>query len=152
MNKKSISLTNSVVKNEDRANDGNLLPITRERVLKSIKKHIQCTGRLNISEIASLIKLSRSTVKKMTDEILMEWKNETQSQILAQVKWTESTLKDIDENPETFGKEKIQVVRLKSMLLGKINILQKLLTKDDSAMVNLYLINQGDKKKLPETK
>ena len=152
MSKKNNSLINSAIKNKDRTNDGNLLPEARKRILKSIKGYLQDTGRLNISEIASWLNLSRQTVKRLTDEILMEWQNEMQSQILVQAKWLESILKDIDKNPETFGKEKIQVVRLKSMLLGKINVLQKLITKDSSATINLYLINQGDKKKLPESK
>jgi len=152
MNKSKNSLTKSIVKIEDRTGDGNLLPKARERVLKSIKEYLQHTGRLNVSEIASSLNLSRQTVKRLTGEILIEWQNETQSQILTQAKWIESTLKDIDENPEAFGKEKIQIVRLKSMLLGKVNVLQKLLTKEASATVNLYLINQGNKRKLPEAK
>jgi len=152
MGKSIISLSKALVKNEDRTSDGNLLPETRERLLKSIKKHLQNTGRLNVSEVASMVGLSRQTAKKLVDEILMEWQEDTEDQVLIQTKWFESVLKDIDRHPETFGKEKVEIVKLKSMLLGKLNALHKILLKEKSPKINLYLVKQETMKGPPKNK
>lgn len=119
----------SVVKTEDRTGDGNLLPETRERVLKSIKEHLKRVGYLNISELASIFDLSRQTTRKLVDEVIKNWSEEAEDQIQVQIKWYESTLKDITENPNLFDKDTIALVKLKSMLLGKINALRKLSLK-----------------------
>jgi hypothetical protein len=152
MNKKRISLNNSLVKKDDRTSDGNLLPETRERILKSIKEHLEYAGRANISEIARMVGLSRQTTKNLINEILAEWHQDIQDQTLVQARWVEFILKDIDENPETFDKDKIAVVNLKSSLLNKLNALQKLALKENSTTVSLYLIKKEAPKELPDSK
>ncbi len=136
----------SVIKKEDRTLDGNLLPAALERVLKSIKEYLKRTGRLNITEIASLTGLARQTARKLVDEILMDWHEEIESQILVQAKWAESVIEDIDRHPETFSKEEIAVIRLKSALLAKVNHLHKLFEKDNSPKINLYLVGEEKQK------
>jgi len=134
------SLTKSLIRSEDRMPDGNIKPEARMRILEAMKKYLENTGRLNISESSFLIGLSRSTVKKLTDEILNEWRGEGQNQILVQSKWLESVLKDIDNNPGTFGEDKRAIIRLKSMLLDKTNALQKLLLKENLSNISLVFI------------
>ena len=146
MKKNINSLVISAIKNKDRSADGNLLPKARERVLKAIKEYLQHTGRLNISEIASLTCLSRQTVKNITNEILFEWQEENQDQILVQSKWLESVLKDIEDNPDTFGKGKIEMIKLKTMLFGKMNAFQKLLLKDNLSNINLVILKHNNPK------
>lgn len=132
MTKNSGNQQISVVKTEDRTGDGNLLPETRERVLKSIKEHLKRVGYLNISELASIFNLSRQTTKKLVDEVIKNWSEEAEDQIQVQIKWYESTLKDTTKNPDLFDKDTIALIKLKSMLLGKINALRKLSLKKNS--------------------
>lgn len=152
MNKKDTSLINSLIKNCDRTDDGNIKPEARERVLVSLKKYLEHTGRANISEIAEMLGLSRQTTKNLIDEILTDWIPKIQDQSLLQSKWMESVLKDLDQNPETFNKDKIAVVNLKSSLLSKLNALQKLALKQDSYGIKLYMIKQVTPKELPSPK
>jgi len=121
----------SVVKTEDRAGDGNLLPETKTRVLKSIKNHLKRSGYINISELASMLNLSRQTTKKLVDEVLITWREKADDQIVVQMKWHESIIKDITEHPESFDKDAMALIRLKSVLLGKINALRKLSSQKD---------------------
>ena len=146
MNKKHISHSNSLIKKDDRTNDGNLRPEARERILESIKDYLKYAGRANISEIARFIGLSRQTTKKLVDEVLAEWQEDVQDQSLVQAKWVETVLDDLDENPGTFSKKKIFMIQLKAGLLGKMSALQKLALKEYSPTINLYLI----KKQLPD--
>jgi len=134
------SLIKSVIKYSDRTPDGNIKPEARERVLQIMKDYLENTGRLNISELSSWLGLSRATVKKLTDEILDEWQGEGQNQITVQEKWLQSILKDIDNNPDTFDKDKIAIIRLKSMLLDKTSALQKLLLKRNLSNINMVFI------------
>lgn len=54
----------SLIKSEERAPDGNLLPEARKRVIQSIQTYLPKVGHLNISEMAQQLGLSRSTTKK----------------------------------------------------------------------------------------
>ncbi len=152
MNKKDISLINSLVKNCDRTSDGNLKPEARGRILKSVKEYLENAGRANISEIAGMLRLSRQTTRSLIDEILLEWRPEIQDQSLLQSKWIESVLKDMDQNPKTFNKDKIAIINLKSSLLNKLNALQRLSLKQDSYGIKLYMIKQTTPKELPYPK
>lgn len=154
MSRKHISLSNSLVKNSDKTSDGNLRPEARQRILTSIKEHLQCAGRANISEMARMLDLSRPTVKSLVDEVLLDWGQDIQdqNQILFQAKWMESVIRDIDQNPDAFDKEKIAVVNLKASLFSKLNVLQKLALKKDLHQFNLYLIKQASPKELPNEK
>ena len=152
MSKKHISHNSSLIKTDDRANDGNLLPEARERILESIKEHLEYAGRANISEIARLVGLSRQTTKNLINQVVAEWQDDIQDQSLIQAKWVESILDDLDENPETFDEKKIFMIQLKSNLLGKMSALQKLALKDYSPAINLYLIKKGPPKELPKSK
>jgi len=152
MTKNKLSLIKSVVKNDDRTIDGNLKPEARERILKSVKEYLEHTGRANISEMSQMLGLSRQTTKSLVDEVLVEWSQDIQDQTLVQTKWIESTLKDIDQHPETFCKEKIAVVNLKSSLFSKLNALQKLAIKEDSYRLIICQINKNAPKELPDAK
>lgn len=152
MNKKHISHSNSLIKKDDRTNDGNLRPEARERTLALIKDHLRYAGRVNISKIAELVGLSRQTTKKLVNEVLAEWQEDMQDQSLVQAKWFETVLDDLDESPETFDKEKAFIVQLKAGLLSKMSALQKLALKEDSSLLNLYLVKKGSAKELPKPK
>ena len=152
MTKNQTSLSNSVVKDCDRTSDGNLKPEAKERILKSVKKYLEQTGRANISEIAQMINLSRPTTKNLINEILLEWNEDIQDQTFPQSKWIESVIKDLDENPETFDKEKRANINLKTGLLSKLNALQKLALKDDSYGFIVYKLKATEPKKLPDAK
>ncbi|MFH0952645.1 MAG: hypothetical protein V1838_05740 [Patescibacteria group bacterium] len=117
----------SLIKSEERTPDGNLLPEVRERILREIKIHLQQTGYLNVSEISSKIGLSRHTTRKLVEEIAQAWRDELQNQFMVQVKWYQGVFKDIRERPETFSKEKFQLIQLQSSLLSKVNSLMKVL-------------------------
>lgn len=117
----------SLVKTEERTPDGNLLPETRERVYRSIQKYLCQAGYLNVTEISARLGLSRQTTKKFVDEILSKWRAEQENQTIIQLKWNQEIIKDIDKNPETFSKEKIARIKLKSSLLSRVNTLMKTL-------------------------
>lgn len=147
----------SVIKNEDRTADGNLLPEVRERTINELKKYLQRIGYINISEISSMINLSRQTTKKLVDEILDDWREDEENQIIVQKKWYESVIRDIENKPEMFNEDYINIIKLKSAVLGKINSLQKLSQKEmalNHKIINLYLTRQENQKKLsgPESK
>ncbi len=117
----------SLVKTEERTSDGNLLPETQERVYHSIQKYLRQAGYLNVTEISTQLGLSRQTTKKFVDEILSKWRADQENQIIIQLKWNQEIIKDIDKNPETFSKEKIALIKLKSSLLSRVNTLMKTL-------------------------
>jgi len=119
----------SLIKPEERTPDGNLLPDVRERVITSIQTYLRKCGYLNISEIAQKLGLSRQTTKKLTDEILAIWRMEIENQIIVQLKRHREIVRDIDEDPDSFSKEKITLIKLKSTHLNKINTLLKTLIK-----------------------
>ena len=119
----------SLIKSEERTPDGNLLPETRERVCITIQNYLRQSGYLNVSEISAGIGLSRQTTKKLVDEIISKWRSELENQTIIQIKWHQEVIKDIDENPNTFSKEKIALVKLKSSFLSKVNSLVKVLIK-----------------------
>jgi len=152
MTKNKISLIKSVVKIDDRTIDGNLKSEARERILKSVKEYLEHTGRANISEMSQMLGLSRQTTKNLVDEIMAEWSQDIQDQTVVQTKWIESTLKDIDQHPETFDKDKIAVVNLKSSLFSKLNALQKLAIKEDPYRLIICQINKNTPKELPDAK
>lgn len=145
----------SVIKIEDRTGDGNLLPEVREKTIKELRKYLQRIGYVNISEISSMINLSRQTTKKLVDEILDDWQEGEENQIIVQKKWYESTIKDIDNNPEMFSKKYTDLIKLKSMMLGKINSLQKVSQKETASkhrIINLCLAKEDIQKKTTELK
>jgi|GEM_PF-6466166 len=146
MDKKECSLINSVVKNCDRASDGNLKIEAREKIIKSLKKYLENTGRANISEISAMLGLSRQTTKNLIDEILIEWHQEIEDQTLVQSKWVESILRDIDQDTRIFGKEEIAMINLKSSMLSKLNALQKLALKNES--FKIYIVKRDETKEL----
>jgi len=117
----------SLIKSSERAPDGNLLPETRACVIQSIKKHLQKVGYLNISDISGKLGLSRQTTRKLVDEIIDAWREESKNQIMPQLKYYHSVLNDMDENPETFDKDKIELIKLRSAVFGKINSLMKIM-------------------------
>lgn len=117
----------SLIKSSERAPDGNLLPETRAYVIQSIRNHLQKVGYLNISDISSKLGLSRQTTKKLVDEIVGTWREESKNQIMLQMKYYHSVLNDIDENPETFNEDKIEIIKLRSTIFGKINSLMKIM-------------------------
>jgi len=69
MAKKECSLINSAIKDCDRTSDGNLKMEAKEKIIKSLKKYLENTGRANISEISDMIGLSRQTTKNLLNEI-----------------------------------------------------------------------------------
>lgn len=142
--KKLISLSNSIVKNDERTGDGNIKLEARERIVNILKEYLSNAGHANISEIALNLGLSRQTVKNLIDEILIDWHQEIQEESIVQSKWMESILKDIDQNPASFSKEKIMVVNLKASLLGKLNALQKLALKKESSYQMIYMIKKSE--------
>mgnify|MGYP000898247461 CR=1 FL=1 len=144
--KKIISLNNSIVKVCERTGDGNIKPEARERIVNVLKEYLINAGHANISEISLNLGLSRQTVKNIIDEILIDWHQEIQEESLMQSKWMESVLKDIDQNPASFSKEKIAVVNLKASLLGKLNALQKLALKKESSYQMIYMIKKSEVK------
>lgn len=117
----------SLIKSEERTSDGNLRPEVRERVLRGIKTHLQQTGFLNVSEIASKLGLSRLTTRQLIDEIMRVWNDELRNQFMSQIKWHQGVIKDLEEHPESFSKDKIQLVKLQSSFLSKVNSLRKIL-------------------------
>lgn len=119
----------SLIKPEERAPDGNLLPGVRERVIQSMQTYLRQVGYLNVSEMAQQLGLSRQSTKKLTDEIIAQWRTEIENQVIVQVKWHLEMIKDMSENPETFSENKRALVRLKSAFLNKINTLMKILIK-----------------------
>ncbi len=142
--RKIISLSNSVVKDCERTGDGNLKPEARERIINVLKEYLSNAGHANICEISLDLGLSRQTVKNLIGEILIDWHQEIQEESLVQSKWMESVLKDIDQNPMSFSKEKIAVVNLKSSLLGKLNALQKLALKKENSYQMIYVIKKNE--------
>ena len=150
MENDKISLIKSAIKSSDRTPDGNIKQEVRERVLWALKEYLQHTGRLNISELSVWLGLSRHTVKNLTKEILGVWRDEGSDQILVQSKWLESVLKDIDENPDTFDKDKRANTRLKTMLFDKTNALQKLLLKEHLSGVSLVFLKTEKPQQLLE--
>ncbi len=144
----------SVIKNKDRASDGNLLPEVREKTIKELRKYLQRIGYINISEISSMINLSRQTTKKLVNEILDDWRKDEEDQIIVQKKWYESIIQDIENDPEIFNEDYINIIKLKSAILGKINSLQKLSQKEmvlNHKIINLYLTRQETQKKLSKS-
>lgn len=119
----------SLIKAEERTADGNLLPDVRVQVVKSIQTYLRQVGYLNISEISQQLGLSRQTTKTLTDEILSRWRMEMDNQIIVQIKWHLEMIRDMSENPESFSKEKITLIKLKSTLLSKVNTYLKVLIK-----------------------
>ena len=152
MNKKHISHSNSLIKKNDRTNDGNLLPEVRERTLESIKEHLEYAGRANISYIARMFGLSRQTTKNLVNQVVVEWQDDIQDQSIFRAKWMESILDDLDENPETFDEKKVFMTQLKADLLSKMSALQKLALNDYSPAINLYLIKKQLPNELPKPK
>lgn len=144
MTKKQNSLSISPVKNSDRASDGNLKPVAREDIIKSLKEYLENTGRANISEISQMIGLSRETTKNLINEILAVWYEEIQDQTLVHSKWIESVLRNVDQNPDTLSKEKIAVVKLKSSLLSKFNALQKFALKEDKN-ISIFIVKNSQR-------
>lgn len=139
MRKRNLSLIK--IGQNDRTADGNLLPEIRERLMNSIKNYLRRSGYLNVSEIAMATGLSRQTISKLVDGIVREWQADAEEQIVVQEKWHESVLKDIDQNPETFTKEKIVIIKLKSAFLTKINSLHKLSQRNISkGLVGIYML------------
>jgi hypothetical protein len=151
MTKKHISLTISPIKNCDRTNDGNLKPEAKEKTERFLKEYLENTGRANISEISEILGLSRQTTKNLINEILAEWHEEIEDQTIVQAKWIESTLREIDCDPDAFNKERIAVVNLKSSLLNKLNALQKFALKEDKN-VSIFIIKNNQTKKLSDDK
>ncbi|MFH1171915.1 MAG: hypothetical protein V1778_05280 [bacterium] len=117
----------SLIKPEERTLDGNLLPEVRERIIQEIKTHLQQTGYLNVSEISSKLGLSRQTTRRLIDEIVRVWNDESRNQFMAQIQWYQATLRDIEAHPRSYSKEKINLIKLKSSLLSKVNSLRKVL-------------------------
>ncbi len=152
MEKDKISLIKSVIKSCDRTPDGNIKPEARERVLQTMKEYLQHAGRLNISELSAWLGLSRQTVKNLTNEILDWWREEGQNQFLVQSKWLESVLRDMDNNPGTFDKDKIAITKLKAMLFDKTNALQKLLLKESLSNISLVFVKTDKPRELLDDK
>ncbi|MEN6511778.1 MAG: hypothetical protein ABFD00_08100 [Chloroherpetonaceae bacterium] len=142
--KKPISLSNSVVNISERTGDGNIKPEARERIINVLKNYLSNAGHANICEISLNLGLSRQTVKNLIDEILIDWHQEIQEESIVQSKWMESVLKDIDQNPTSFSKEKIAIVNLKSSLLGKLNALQKLALKKENSYQMICLVKKNE--------
>lgn len=117
----------SIVKTEDRTEDGNLRPEARERAVNVIRQYLRQTGYLNITEMSSMLGLSRQTTKKLVNEIIDAWREKTKNHVAVQIKWYQSIAKKIDENPETIGKKEMGLIKLKSNMLGRINTLMKLM-------------------------
>jgi uncharacterized protein YacL (UPF0231 family) len=144
----------SIVKPEDRTGDGNLLPEARERALNSVRSYLKRTGYLNVSDLAAKLHLSRQTTMRMAKEVIEEWREDEVDQTMIQIKWYESVLKKINRDPETFSTKEIEIVRLKSMILGKINELRRMSLKENEPkrdLVNLSLIGINVKRiKAPE--
>ena len=115
----------SLIKPDGRTPDGNLLPEVRDRVLREVRGYLKQTGYLNVSEIAMKLGLSRLTTKKLIDEILRAWNDEIRNEFITQIQWYQTVLKDIQEHPETYSKERIQLIKLQSSLLSKVNALRK---------------------------
>lgn len=149
MTKKQNSLSISPIKNSDRSGDGNIKPETRESIKISLKEYLESTGRANISEISEVMGLSRQTTKNLINEILAEWHEEMEDQTLVQSKWIESTLREIDCDPDSFNKDKIAVVNLKSSLLNKLNALQRLALKEDKN-ISIFIVKNSQSKELPD--
>ena len=140
----------SIIKNKDRTGDGNLLPEVRKKTIKELKRYLQQMGYVNISEISSMINLSRQTTKKLINEITEDWRVDNENQIIVQKKWYEHILNDINQNPETFGKEERANINLQSKIMDKINSLQKLSQKESTSkhrIINVYLTKQDAQKK-----
>ena len=145
----------SIIKNEDRTGDGNLLPEVRKKTIKELKRYLQQMGYVNISEISSMINLSRQTTKKLINEITENWRVDNENQIIVQKKWHEYILDDINQNPGTFDKEKRANINLQSKIMDKINSLQKLSQKETALKhrtINLYLSKQNIQEKPTELK
>lgn len=140
----------SVIENEDRTGDGNLLPEVRKKIIKELQIYLQNAGYINISEIAGMTNLSRQTIKKLVNEIMEVWRVDNENQIIVQKKWYEHILNDINQNPETFGKEERANINLQSKIMDKINSLQKLSQKESTSkhrIINVYLTKQDAQKK-----
>jgi len=144
----------SIVKPEDRTGDGNLLPEARERVLNSIRNYLKRTGYLNASDLAAKLHLSRQTTMKLAKEVIEEWRQDEVDQTVVQIQWYKLVLKEINRDSESFSTKKIEIIKLKSMILGKINELRRMSLKESEPkrdLVNLSLIGINVKRiKAPE--
>lgn len=130
MRNRNLSLIK--IEEKDRTKDGNLLPEVRSRTLKEIQWYLSCTGYLNVSVLADQLGLSRQTTRVLVDEVLDEIREVSERQILAQIPWYHSALEELEEmyiNPEEFSEEKIEVIKVKAVILGRLNAVQKLLGK-----------------------
>ena len=95
--------------------------------------------------------MSRQTTKKLTGQVVEEWRENEIDQSVILIKWLEWVAKDIDCNPESFDKEKITLINLKLTILGKINSLRKMSLKERKPkQVFAKLTYFGSGIKLPE--
>lgn len=121
------------INKDDRAPDSNLKPETRHRLINSIKNYLTQIGYVNISEIAEAIGISRPTARNLVDEIVREWWEDSKDHIVVQEQWYKTVLEDIDSQPETFSKDKIELIKLKSAIFSRINSLHKLHRRNNVA-------------------
>jgi len=137
MGKRKQNQAISIIKPEDRAGDGNLLPETRQKALETIKKIIKHSGHVNISALAAQLGLSRQTTKKLVGEVMAELKEDIIDQSIAFRAWLESVVEDIDSQPGLYG-EPIEEISLKMKMLKQINSIDK--QSEKSININQLLI------------
>ncbi|MGB7957223.1 MAG: hypothetical protein WCF77_00045 [Minisyncoccia bacterium] len=123
MNKPSISVVK--IAEYDRAGDGNLTPDAREKAKSAVVEFIREAGRVNVSELARYLGISRPTTRVIVDEVLAELRAEMEDQTVVIHQWCEDIVKNIDTHPEQFDRNTIARVRLKISFLDKMRTLRK---------------------------